>query len=183
MDRPCGIDLIPRQTSPMRQHGTSADGMAQRLKTEIHGKAQPVGRTVVHPLMDGQTGEHQYVAALEFAGRPRAAFFNLHAGASRAVGAVGRQFAQLVRSRQDGQPPQFGGTISAGNPGGPRIEGSLDVNKILMGSSYSPLIVKNSNRKAYFNRFEKSTAGNPVHLKRFLLNCFKATYREFFANL
>ncbi|HIH42028.1 TPA: Fic family protein [Candidatus Woesearchaeota archaeon] len=61
--------------------------------------------------------------------------------------------------------------------------GRLLMNKILMGNTYPPLIVKNSNRKAYFNRFEKSTAGNPVPLKRFLLNCFKATYREFFANL
>lgn len=61
--------------------------------------------------------------------------------------------------------------------------GRVLMNKVLMDNGYPPLIVKNSNRKSYFNRFEKSAAGKSVPLERFLLRCLKNTFREFFEGI
>jgi Fic family protein len=58
--------------------------------------------------------------------------------------------------------------------------GRILMNKILIGRDYPPLIVRNNNRAAYFNAFEKATQGRDVPLTRFLLKCFKETYYGYF---
>ncbi|MBI5389069.1 Fic family protein [Candidatus Woesearchaeota archaeon] len=58
--------------------------------------------------------------------------------------------------------------------------GRLLINIILMENGYPPLIIRKTQRVAYFSALDASDHGYQDKLKRFLLDKFKDTYQKFF---
>ena len=116
----------------MRLERVAADGVAHRLVAIVERDAQAITAFVVLALVSGEAVADQHVAAGEVTASPQGLLAEEDRVTAGADGLFDLEFAELVAARGDGQAAERGGAVAGGDPGGPGLFGTADVEIVLV---------------------------------------------------